>query len=50
MEHSIRYIHFHNYVYENRTSGQSNLTKDRIAAADGRFSRIRQVAPVCPAM
>ena len=32
------------------TSGQSNLTKDRMAAADGQFSRIRQVAPVCPAM
>jgi len=23
------------------------LTKDRIAAADGQFNRIRQVAPVC---
>ena len=34
----------------NVTSGQSNLTKDRIAAADGQFSCIRQVAPVCPAM
>jgi len=33
-----------------KTSGQSNLTKGRIAAADGQFSRIRQVAPVCPAM
>jgi len=32
------------------TSAQSNLTKDRIAAADGQFSRIRQVAPVYPAM
>jgi len=32
------------------TSGQSKLTKGRIAAADGQFSRIRQVAPVCPAM
>ena len=28
-------------------SGQSNLTKDCIAAADGRFSRIRQVATMC---
>ena len=32
------------------TSGQSNLTKDCITAADGQFSRIGQVAPVCPAM
>jgi len=32
------------------TSGQSNLIKDRIATADGQFSRIRQVAQVCPAM
>ena len=32
------------------TSGHSNLTKDCIAAADGQVSRIRQVAPVCPAM
>ena len=40
------------YPYLSRrilTSGQSNLTKDRIAAADEQFSRIRQVAPVCPA-
>jgi len=29
------------------TSGQSNLTKDRIAAAHGRFSRIRQMAAMC---
>jgi len=29
------------------TSGQSNLTKDRIAAAHGRFNRIHQVAPIC---
>ena len=33
-----------------KTSGQSNLTKDRIAAANGQFSRIHQVAPVYPAM
>jgi len=26
------------------------LTQDRIAAADGRFNRIRQVAPICPPM
>jgi len=32
------------------TSGQTNLTQGRIAAADGRFSRIRHVAPVCPSM
>jgi len=32
------------------TSGQRNLTKGRIAAADGRFSRIRQVAWVCTAI
>jgi len=30
-----------------RTSGKRNLTKDRIAAAHGRFSGIRQVAPEC---
>jgi len=29
------------------TSGQSNLTKGRIAAAHGRFYRIRQVALIC---
>jgi len=29
------------------TSGQSNLTKGRIADAHGRFNRIRQVAPIC---
>ena len=29
------------------TSGQSNLTQGRIAAAHGRFSRILQVAPLC---
>jgi len=28
-------------------SGQSNLTTGRIAAAHGRFSGIRQMAPVC---
>ena len=30
-----------------RWSGQSNLTKGRIATAHGHFSRIRQVAPMC---
>jgi len=30
------------------TSGQSNLTEGRIAIADGRFNRIRHVAPMCP--
>ena len=29
------------------TSGQSNLTTGRIAAAHGRFNGIRQVAPAC---
>ena len=29
------------------TSGQSNLTTGRVAAAHGRFDGIRQVAPVC---
>jgi len=29
------------------TSGQSNLTKGRIAAAHGRLSRIRHMAPMC---
>jgi len=28
------------------TSGQTNLTKDRIAAIHGRFKRIRQVDPL----
>ena len=32
------------------TSVQSNLTKDHIATMDGQFSRICQVAAVCPAM
>ena len=31
----------------NRTSGQSNLTKSRIAAAHIRFNGICQMAPVC---
>jgi len=30
------------------SDGQSNLTLDRIAAADGRFIPFRQVAPMCP--
>jgi len=30
------------------TSGQSILAKDRIAATNGRFNSIRQVAPMCP--
>jgi len=29
------------------TSGQSNFTLGRIAVAHGRFSRIRQMAPMC---
>jgi len=29
------------------TSGQSNLTLDRIAATDGRLNSIRQVVPTC---
>ena len=29
------------------TSRQTNLTQDRIAAADGRFNSIRQLAPMC---
>jgi len=32
------------------TSGQSNLTLGHIVAADGRFSCIRQVSPICPHM
>jgi len=32
-----------------KTSGQSNLTIGRMAAAHGRFSGIRHVAPVCTA-
>ena len=31
----------------NNNSGQNNLTKGHIAAAHGRFNRIRQVAPIC---
>jgi len=31
-------------------SGQSNLTKSRIAAADERFNRIWQMAPICSPM
>jgi len=30
------------------TSGQSNLTEDRIAATDARLNRIHQVVPMCP--
>jgi len=30
-----------------KTSGQSNLTLDHIAAANGWFNRIHQVEPVC---
>jgi len=30
-----------------KTSGQSNLTKGRIAAEHERFNRIRQVTPIC---
>jgi len=30
-----------------KTSGQSNLTAGRIAAAHGQFNGIRQMAPVC---
>jgi len=29
-----------------KTNGQSNLTKGRIAAAQVRFNRIRQIAPM----
>jgi len=29
------------------TTGQSNFTTGRIAAARGRFNRFRQVAPIC---
>jgi len=36
--------HLRNLV---EASGQSNLTKGLIAATDGRFNRIRQVAPIC---
>ena len=32
------------------TSCQSNLTEDRITAADGQFNQIHQVAPMCPPM
>ena len=37
----------HGIPVEVLTSGQSNLTQGRIAAAHGRFSRILQVAPMC---
>ena len=30
------------------TSSQSNLTKGRIAAADGEFNSVLQMAPMCP--
>jgi len=36
------------YHVQYTTSGPRNLTKDRIAAADERFNRIRQVAPNVP--
>ena len=34
-------------IQTQKTSDQSNLTRGRIDAAYGRFSRIRQVAPMC---
>ena len=37
----------HDKTLRTKTSRQSNLTKDRIAVAHGRFIRIRQEAPVC---
>jgi len=33
-----------------QANGQSNLTQDRIAAADGRFNCSRHVTPTCPPM
>jgi len=41
-------ILLHGLYTVTKTSGQSNLTQDRIAATDGWFNRIRQVAPICP--
>ena len=38
----------HEHRQHEQTSGQSNLTYNRIAAADGLFRRIRQVVPICP--
>ena len=35
------------FIDKVKTSGQSNLATGRIAAAHGRFNRIRQVAPMC---
>jgi len=45
-------LHHHYQMIEHSiitiiTSGQSNLTEDCIAAADGWLNRIRQVAPMC---
>jgi len=37
-------------LYKIKASDQSNLTQDRIATADGRFNRVRKVAPMCPPM
>jgi len=39
-----------NHLGATSPSGQRNLTQDRIAPADGRFNRIRQVAPTSHAM
>jgi len=36
-----------NLINSRLTSGQRNLTRGRIAAAHGRFNRIRQMAPMC---
>ena len=41
-------ILLHGLYTVTKTSGQSNLTQDRIAATDGWFNRIRHVAPICP--
>jgi len=45
-EHTFLHLLYFFHI-QNTTSGQSNLTLDRIAAADRRFNSIRQVAPMC---
>jgi len=37
-------------VFDNKWSKLFNISQDRIAAADGRLNRIRQVVPMCPPM
>jgi len=47
MEGGVEKWRFHTKMRLQRTSGQSNLTTGRIAAAHGRFNGVHQVARLC---